>query len=757
MRRFCAAGMIYSAGEGFACGDVDAMEYLKDHLLSLMRKSAYRPMTLQELLRRFSVPGDKKKQFKALLLELCESGEVVPVKGRRYGLAKKMNLITGILQAHPEGYGFVSPDSRAGKAGEDVFVKARSMGNAMHGDQVLVRLEHFVKGRAPEGSVIRILRRANSTVVGRLERYSGYGYVIPADHRITQDIYVPLRSLGDAEDRQMVVAEIVNYPTRKRNPEGRIVEILGADGDPGVAEEVIVHQYELPHSFSGKTAREVSRIPMEVRPEDVRDRLDLRSKLTFTIDGENARDFDDAVSVELSAKSTFLLWVHVADVSHYVAPGGSLDEEAFERGTSVYFPGRVIPMLPEELSNGICSLNPGQDRLAMTVFLEFSAQGKLLRHDFFETVIRSSARLTYAQAARALGEEGDAVLPDVPGILPALELMRDLALRLQAVRHKRGSIDFDLPEAEILLDLRGNIKDICRAERNIAHRIIEEFMIVANETVARYFHWLKVPGLYRVHERPESDTLAAFGEFAAGFGHRFPAPHNVHPKVLSDFLSSLQGTPEERVLNQVLLRSMKQARYSMENIGHFGLASQTYTHFTSPIRRYPDLVVHRLLRELLRRGRFTPRREEELIQALPETAARSSERERVAMDAEREVVNLKKVEFMADKTGEDFDGFITGVTSFGFFVQLQEFLIDGLVHVSTLGDDYYIYSETGHSLVGEHTKKLFRLGDPVRVRLEKVDRDKRQIDFILVREKEAPARPVRQRKKARKKKAARGG
>ena len=461
------------------------------------------------------------------------------------------------------------------------------MSSAMHGDLVLVRLEHFGRGRSPEGSIIRILRRAHTSIVGKLERYHGYGYVIPADHRITQDIYIPLRSMGDAESDQMVVTRIVNYPTRKRNPEGVIVEVLGTDREPGVSEDVIARQYELPYRFSRKTRQEVSKISDEIPARALKGRLDLRDKLTVTIDGENARDFDDAISIELSPKSTYLLWVHVADVSHYAPPGSSLDRDAFERGTSVYFPGRVIPMLPGELSNGICSLNPEQDRLAITVFAEFSRQERYCATTSSRPPSGASARLTYGQVAKALEENSADNLPGIFGLLPALGLMRELAGKLQAVRRKRGSIDFDLPEAEILLDLRGDIKEICRADRNVAHRIIEEFMIAANETVAAYFHWLKVPGLYRVHEKPEEETLASFSEFSSGFGHRFPSPHSIQPKVLSDFLSSLQGLPEERVLNQVLLRSMKQARYNMENIGHFGLASPTYTHFTSPIRRYP--------------------------------------------------------------------------------------------------------------------------------------------------------------------------
>jgi ribonuclease R len=436
----------------------------------------------------------------------------------------------------------------------------------------------------------------------------------------------------------------------------------------------------------------------------------------------------------MTLKGTWLLRVHIADVSHYVSEGGVLDREAAARGTSVYFPGRVLPMLPERLSNGICSLNPGVDRLAFTAVLELSRAGKLLRHDFVESVIRSDARLTYTQVARALEAGDDAALPRVAGLASMLGEARELAAALRAQRERRGSIDFDLPEEQILLDLQGNIASIVRAERNAAHRIIEEFMIAANEAVAGYFGWLKVPGIYRIHEPPSREKLAAFAEFASGFGHRLRLPHEPSARLLADFIGSLRGRPEERVLNAELLRSMQQAVYSTDNTGHFGLASAAYTHFTSPIRRYPDLVVHRLLRELVRRGRFAPAREAELEEALPGVAAQSSARERTALEAEREVVSLHKAEYLAHRIGETAAGFVTAVTNFGLFVELAEVPVEGLVHVSTLGDDYYRYREELRALVGANTGTVFRLGDAVTVKIAAVNTALRRADFVLVRE-----------------------
>jgi len=720
-------------------GRAPGRDRLQADLLELLRRDAARPLGLREIVRELKLPGERRRELQALLRRLCEAGELVRTRGKRFGVAAEMSLASGRLSAHRDGYGFVALE---GEPGREVFVGSRALGGALHGDRVLVRIERTEPGRTPEGTVVRVLRRARGTVVGRIERSGAHGFLTPADRRLGQDVFIPGGRLGDAETGQVVVAEITAWPDGRRPAEGAVIEILGAAGDPGVDEEVIVRRFELPHRFPRRVLDAAAAVPEAVREADLAGRIDLRGMLTVTIDGETARDFDDAISVERTGRGTFLARVHIADVGHYVPEGSPIDREAYERGTSVYFPGRVLPMLPERLSNGICSLNPGVDRLAFTVLFECSRQGALLRSDFLETAIRSDARLTYPQVARALAGDGEG-LPDVPGLAAMLGHANDLALALRRQRTRRGSIDFDLPEEEILLDLQGSVQEVVRRERTAAHRLIEELMIAANEAVAGWLASLKVPAIYRVHEPPDPEKLAAFAEFAAGFGHKLRLPREPSAKLLADFVASLAGRPEERVLNEVLLRSMKQAVYAMENIGHFGLASATYTHFTSPIRRYPDLVVHRLLRELVRRGRFTAQREEQLLAALPETAAHSSARERVAVEAERDVIELRKAQYLAGRVGETAAGFITGVTHFGFFVELAEVPVEGLVHVSTLGDDYYRHREDLHALVGSNTGTTFRLGDAVEVRIAAVDPEQRRVDFVLARERgESGAAPA---------------
>jgi ribonuclease R len=716
----------------------DRNDRLRDEVLSLLRAKGAHPMSLRDIQHLLKVPPGAKRDLQSLLRRLCESGDLVRTRGKRFGVSAEMNLAPGRLQMHPDGYGFVVLDE---KQNGDVFVKARELGGAMHADRVLVRIEQEIPGgRGPEGSIVRVLTRARASVVGRIERTGEYAYLTPADPRLAQDVFIPDGRVGEAKTGQMVVAEITAWPAARRPAEATVVEVLGDEGAPGVAEEVIIRQFDLPHRFPRRVLADAEGVPATVGAPERAGRVDLRGLLTVTIDGETARDFDDAISLEQTPKGTWLLRVHIADVSHYVPEGGAMDREAFARGTSVYFPGRVLPMLPERLSNGICSLNPGVDRLAFTAVLEFSRQGKLLKHDFLETVIHSDARLTYTAVARALEGGEPSAVPEVPGLAAMLAQARDLALAIRAQRAQRGSIDFDLPEEQILLDLQGSITTIVRSERNVAHRIIEEFMIAANEAVAGYFGWMKVPGIYRVHEVPSQEKLGAFAEFAAGFGHKLRLPLEPTSRFFADFIETLRGRPEERVLNEVLLRSMKQAVYSADNIGHFGLASAAYTHFTSPIRRYPDLVVHRLLRDLVRRGRFTPAQADELDAALPEIAAHCSARERVATEAEREVVNLHKTEYLARRVGETAAGFITGVTHFGLFVQLADVPVEGLVHVSTLGDDYYKHREDLRALVGTNTGTTFRHGDAVTVKIAAVDTALRRADFILVRERAAGAK-----------------
>jgi ribonuclease R len=553
----------------------------------------------------------------------------------------------------------------------------------------------------------------------------------------------------------MVLAEIIEYPVKQRNPVGRILKVLGHSADPRIDTDLIIESYALPKVFSSSTLQEARALPERVTEEVIKDRRDLRQLITVTIDGEKAKDFDDAVSAQRLPDGLIRLWVHIADVGHYVPWDGALDREAYLRGTSVYFPDRVVPMFPEKLSNQICSLNPIEDRMTLTCEMVFDTEGERTSYALYESVINSNARLTYTEVKKILVDRQPLVGKRYQNLIGLLQILEDLALRLTKKRQRRGSIDFDLPEPDIILDLQGNTSDILRQERNIAHRIIEECMLAANETVAEHMTGLGHPFLYRIHEEPDPEKMAEFNDFIHSFGLHLKVLSKVKPKVLQNLLEQVKGTAVEKLINNLLLRSMKQARYSPEGKGHFGLASEHYTHFTSPIRRYPDLIVHRLLKEVLKGGPPSPKRWDQLIQLLPNIAKHSSEQERVAMEAEREVIDLKKTRFMADKVDEEFDAYITGVQSFGFFVELEQYFVEGLVHVTSLHDDYYIYLEKQHALIGEHQRRVFRVGDKLRVRVERVDLERRKIDFTLVESEEQKAKPKGHRKdqgKRRKKK-----
>ncbi|HEY5513783.1 MAG TPA: ribonuclease R, partial [Geomonas sp.] len=513
--------------------------------------------------------------------------------------------------------------------------------------------------------------------------------------------------------------------------EGRITEVLGNANDPEVEVLTVIKKYDLPHIFGEDVLAEAARQPQQVDPEAGAGRTDLRGRLTVTIDGETARDFDDAVSVAREGER-IRLWVSIADVSHYVREGSSLDTEAYLRGTSVYFPDRCIPMLPEALSNGICSLNPVVDRLTMTAEMLFDAGGAMVDSSFYTSVIRSAARLTYTTVKRILADRDAEVLAAHVALIPDLEVMEELSTRLNGRRRGRGSIDFDLPEPQIILDLQGETTDIIRAERNLAHRIIEEFMLAANEAVASFLEGTPVPSLYRVHENPDPLKLRDLAEFVLSFGYELKVAEDdkVSPAALQRLLAEVEGKPEERLINEVLLRCMKQARYSAENLGHFGLAAPSYTHFTSPIRRYPDLVVHRILKRVLS-GRLSGQDRDHLEARLPETALHTSRRERIAMEAEREMVDLKKMQFMRDKLGEEYDGFITGVAPFGLFVELVDLFVEGMIPVATLPADYYVHLEKEHALVGENSRVRYRIADRIRVKVAGVNEARKQVEFAL--------------------------
>lgn len=640
----------------------------------------------------------------------------------------KQETVTGRLSCHRDGYGFVIPDD----GGEDLFIPARYLRENLHGDRVRAALEPRRGRGGREGRIVETLERGVGTVVGRYEAAGRAAFVVPDEARITCRIAIPPSARGNARNGEAVVAEVTAYPREGRDAAGRVIEVLGRPDDPEVEVLAIVRKHGLPHVFPPEVLAEAGAVPENVTDGDRQGRVDLRSETTVTIDGETARDFDDAVSVTREKGDVIVLKVSIADVSHYVKPGSPLDLEALNRGTSVYFPDRCIPMLPEVLSNGICSLNPRQERLTVTAEMRFGREGELLAADFYPSVIRSDQRLTYTEVKEILVDGRVETADRHRGLLGDLRTMEELALRLREKRKRRGSIDFDLPEPEIILDLQGRPESIGRAERNLAHSIIEEFMLAANEAVAAYLEERGAPCLYRVHEPPDPLKLKDLRDFIKPLGLSFRMKGDrAAPEELQRLLAAVDGRPEEKMVNEILLRCMKQARYAAENLGHFGLASPCYLHFTSPIRRYPDLVVHRILKEVLAKG-MKKREQKALSARMPEIAELTSRRERTAMEAEREIVDLKRIQYMENRVGEDFDGFITGVTSFGFFVELAEFLVEGLVHVTALGDDYYRLLEKQHTLVGEASGRTYRIGDRVRVHVDAVSRAKRRIEFSPV-------------------------
>ena len=723
-----------------------------------MREQVHHPATARELIRVLDIPGDERAAFKRHLKSLVNDGALVVVRGNRYGLADRMDLVVGRLEAHPAGYGFVTPERHREDIKGDVFIPAPNVREALHGDRVVVRVErHSADGRA-EGRIVEILERRNQTIVGRFVRdESGLTFVQPFDKRVLADVYVPRDAAADAEADEIVTVEVTKWGTPTRGPVGRVVEVLGDIDQPGVDTEIILRKHGIVDQHSEAAVTEARRLGTAVKERDLKGRTDFRDRFIVTIDGEDARDFDDAISIERLANGHYWLGVHIADVAHYVREGGALDSEAHDRGTSVYFPERAVHMFPEDLATGLCSLKPHVDRLVQSCLMEVNKRGDVVRYEIHDGVIHSTERMTYTAVNAILTDRDPEAIDRYRPLVAMFELMQDLFHILHARRRRRGSVDFDLPEAKVVLDEEGLVENIVAHERNIAHRLIEEFMLLANETVARHLESHNMPALYRIHEPPDPLKVMQFDEFVTSLGYSLGAPPGgaVKPAHFQKLVDRIQGTPEERPIAFLMLRTMQKARYDAMNVGHFGLAAETYTHFTSPIRRYPDLVVHRVLREL-RQSRVSDERREELEDDLPEIGRHTSEREVRATEAEREIVQWKKVRFMADKVGDTFEAYVTGVTSFGLFVELIEHYVEGLVHVSTMADDYYRFSEQNHSLFGENTRKVYRLGDKVTVQVIRVDQERRQIDLALeeileaVRQDEARRGPRRSQARVKK-------
>ncbi|MGF7056663.1 ribonuclease R [Brassicibacter mesophilus] len=700
----------------------------KEKIVEFMKEQAYKPMLSEELAQAFNIESSDYKDFFKILDEMENEGFIIKTHKNRYGIPERMNLVVGRLQGHQRGFGFVVPEN---KELNDVFISAQDMNGALHGDKVVARIiSKSNEGRRQEGEVIRILERVNKTIVGIFENSRNFGFVVPNDTRLNMDIFIPKSEIGKAKTDQIVIVEIAKWPEKRRNPEGKIIDILGHKNEVGNDILAIIKKYGLPEEFPDNVIAEAERIPDEIPKKEISRRMDLRDKMIFTIDGADAKDLDDAVSIEKLDNGNYMLGVHIADVTHYVKENAPLDKEALKRGTSVYLVDRVIPMLPKKLSNGVCSLHPNVPRLTLSIFMEINKVGKVVDHKVAETVIQSKERLVYDDISDLLEKDDVEIKGRYSHILDDLTHMEQLCKVLTARREERGSIDFDFPESKIILDENGKPIEVKKYDRRIANRMIEEFMLISNETIAEYMYWADIPFLYRIHEDPDLDRINDFNKFIHNFGYHLKGSQEIHPKELQALLKKIEGTREETVINTLMLRSLKKARYSAEAEGHFGLAAQYYCHFTSPIRRYPDLQIHRIIKEFIS-GKMTEEKIEKLRLNLPRVAEQTSVRERVADEAERETDDLKKVEYMSERIGEEHEGIISGVMPFGIFVELDN-TIEGLVHVSTLVDDYYQHDQLNYCFIGERTKKTYRIGDIVKIRVVKTDVINKQIDFIII-------------------------
>ncbi|MDC4238770.1 ribonuclease R [Clostridium tertium] len=705
---------------------------IKQTLLSFMREEAYRPMDIQELVAVFDINPEEYKSFKKVLKSMEREGLIVRTKKDKFGVPERLGLITGKLQVHQKGFGFLLPETEGEK---DVFIPSSSMNGAMNGDKVLVQItREDLNGKKREGEVREVLERSNNKIIGVYEDSRNFGFVVPEDTRLNQDIFISKKDRNGAKDGDVVICEIVKWADKRRSPEGIVKEVLGRKGDKGLDILTIIKKYGLPEEFPEKVLSYAENIEEEIDSKEYTRRKDLRDLRMVTIDGEDAKDLDDAVSIERLDNGKFRLGVHIADVSHYVREKNPLDKEALKRATSVYLIDRVIPMLPKKLSNGICSLNPKVDRLALSCFMVIDKNGKVIQHEIEESVIKTSERMTYTDVTKILENNDEELIKRYDYLVDDFKAMEELCNILREKRIKRGAIDFNFEESKIILNDLGKPIDIKPYDRAIANRIIEEFMLVCNETIAEHMFWTNLPFVYRIHEEPDEEKLEKFKEFVYNLGYIVRWGQEAHPRALQDILEKVKGKKEETVVSTLLLRSMMQAKYSPECVGHFGLAAKYYCHFTSPIRRYPDLQIHRIIKEQLN-GKIDEKRAGRLTNIVEIASKQSSEMERLAQEAEREVDDLKKAEYMQERIGEEFTAIISSVTSFGLFAELPN-TIEGLIHITALDDDYYIYDEAHLCLIGERTKKVYRLGDEIKVKCTRVDIDNREVYFDLIEEEQ---------------------
>lgn len=697
----------------------------KERINEYIQSKEYHPMKIKQMAVMIGVPSEDRADFREIIRELIDEEEIF-IDKRGKIRPKKDVCITGSFLQNQRGFGFVMPDDGS----EDIFIRESDISNAMHGDKVNVKLHKGIHGKRREGEIVDILERAVTIVVGTFDKCKNYAFVIPDSTKQIKDIFIPKEKMAGAQDGQKVVVKITDYGNAVKKPEGEIIEVLGDPDAPGVDILSIAKAYGIPESFPDNVVRAAKRIPKEVDEKDIIERKDIRDWITITIDGEDAKDLDDAVTLTYE-DGIYTLGVHIADVTHYVKEGKILDKEAVSRGTSVYLVDRVIPMLPKELSNGICSLNQGVDRLALSCIMQVNDKGEVIGHKIAETVINVNYRMSYTSVNKIVALDDEEERTKYKDIVPMLELMCELAKKRIAIRNKQGSIDFDFPESKILLDDRGWPLVIKPYERNIATRIIEEFMLLTNQTIAEDYYWQEQPFLYRTHESPDPEKIQELSVFVSNFGLRIKhSGEKIHPMEIQKLLAGISGMPEENMISRLALRSMKRAKYTPDAEGHFGLAMKYYCHFTSPIRRYPDLQIHRIIKENLH-GQLSQKRREHYYSILPEVAEKSSRLERRAEEAEREVHKLKKAQYMSDHIGERFDGIISGVTNWGIYVELPD-TIEGMVRLEDILDDEYYYDEKYYKVTGRYTGNEYKLGQNVKVEVLRVDLDVRTIDFMLV-------------------------
>lgn len=704
----------------------------KEKIFSFMKEEAYKPLTLNELMQTFEVESSMKKEMLKTLNELENEGSIIFTRSQRYGIPEKMNLVTGTLDGNQKGFAFLRPDD---KNINDIFISPVDMNGAMHGDRVIVRpMKATEEVKSPEGKVIRIIERANDYVIGTFQKSKHFGFVVPDDKRISYDIFIPREEFNGANTNDKVNVKITEWPVKRKNPEGSIVEVIGDIEDTLTHIEAVLLNKKVRQVFPEEVIKEAVRVSAEkIHEQEYKRRTDLRDLPIITIDGADAKDLDDAVYVEKISDNEYKLGVHIADVTHYVKEDRNLDKEALKRATSIYLVDRVIPMLPKELSNGVCSLNPNEDKLTLSCEMIINGKGNVVDYNIFESIIKNHYRMTYTDVSDILENNDEELSKKYKEIVPMIKVMEELSLLLRKKREIRGAIDFDFPETKIIYDEKGKAIDVTKYERRVSNKIIEEFMLVCNETIAEHYYWLNMPFVYRIHEDPDEEKIYEFSTLIHNLGYTLKGVNNeVHPRELQQLLLKIKGTKEESLINNMMLRSLRKAIYSPSSTQHFGLAAQYYCHFTSPIRRYPDLQIHRIIKGQLN-GRFSEQDYQKLNERTAIVAEQSSKMERIADEIERDCDKIKIAEYMSDKIGEEYDGVVSGVTSFGIFVELEN-SVEGLVHISNMVDDFYIFDNEKKELYGKTSAKIFKIGDKVKIRVEKVSIARAEIDFALIEE-----------------------